>query len=115
MAESYIPPRRPKIKDAVIKLLPQVPPQLIRALQYWALYSIHQDIVKTKMDPETIARKYVKGYDPVKIKEAAEREAARKERAKEIIRKKAEAQAKKVAARAKAAAAKAKARAAKKK
>lgn len=107
----YIAPKRTFIKDEVIDLLPQVPPKLIRALDYWALYSIHQDMVKSGMDAETAARRYVKGYDPKKIKEEIERAEARKEREREARRKKAEAQKKKLQARAKAQAAKAKARA----
>ena len=98
--QTYIPPRRPKIKDAVEKLLPQVPRQLIRRLEYWALYSIHQDVVKSGMAPETAARKYVKGYDPEKIRREEERKIARKAREKELLRKKAEAKKKKERARA---------------
>ena len=110
--QEYIAPKRTFIKDEVSELLPQVPSKLIRALDYWALYSIHQDMVKSGMDAETAARRYVKGYDPKKIKEEIERAEARKEREREMRRKKAEAQKKKIQARAKAQAAKAKARAA---
>jgi hypothetical protein len=109
--QAYIAPKRTKIKDAVEKLLPQVPRGLVRRLDYWALYSLHQDITKSGMNPETAARKYVKGYDPEKIRQAKEREIARKAREKEALRKKAEVKKKQAQARA-AAAAKAKARAA---
>lgn len=62
----YTAPKRAHIKDAVCALLPHVDPKLIKKLDYWALYTIHQDVVKSGKDAETLARKLIKGYDPAK-------------------------------------------------
>jgi hypothetical protein len=111
--KDYVAPRRKDIKEAVCALLPHVDPKLIRKLDWWALYTIHQDIVKDGKDAETLARKLVKGYDPEKIKAEQEKAAARKAREAERKRRAKELFAKKVEAKRKAAVAKAKARAAK--
>lgn len=118
----YVAPTRKKIKEEVCKLLstvdPPVDPKLVRKLDWWALYTIHQDVVKSGKDARELAVRLVKGYDPKKIQEKIDQAAARKVReeerklrAREIVRKKAEAKAKAAAAKAKARAAKAKARA----
>jgi hypothetical protein len=114
----YVAPRRKYIKDEVCKLLPHVDPKLIKKLDYWALYTIHQDVVKDGKSAEELARRLIKGYDPDKIaaerKKAEERKAReeeRKKRAKEIATKKAEAKKKAAEAKAKARAAKEAARA----
>jgi hypothetical protein len=60
----YVAPRRIYIKDAVCALLPHVDPKLVKGLEYWALYTIHQDVVKDGKDAESLARKLIKGYDP---------------------------------------------------
>lgn len=62
----YAAPKRTEIKDAVCALLPHIDPKLIKRLDYWALYTIHQDVVKDGKDAETLARKLVRGYDPSK-------------------------------------------------
>lgn len=62
----YTAPKRAHIKEAVCALLPHVDPRLIKKLGYWALYTIHQDVVKSGKDAETLARKLIKGYDPAK-------------------------------------------------
>ncbi len=58
---SYRPPDRGRIKDAVAKLLPDIDPKIIHGLEWWQLYSIHQDIAKDKKSPASVARKYIKG------------------------------------------------------
>ncbi|MCX6350209.1 MAG: hypothetical protein NTV79_12050 [Candidatus Aureabacteria bacterium] len=108
----YIAPRRQHIKDEVCQLLPQVPRDLVRKLDYWALYTIHQDVVKSGADPESMARRYVKGYNPEKIRQIQAQVEARKRREQEIVLKRADAQRRKEEARARAEAAKAKERAA---
>ena len=62
----YVAPRRLYIKDAVCALLPHVDPKLVRGLDYWALYTIHQDVVKDGKDAESLARRLIRGYDPAK-------------------------------------------------
>ena len=62
----YVAPRRQEIKDAVCALLPHVEPKLIKRLDYWVLYTIHQDVVKSGKDAEILARKLIRGYDPSK-------------------------------------------------
>jgi len=62
----YIAPRRTLIKDAVCELLPHIDPSLIKKLDYWALYTIHQDVVKDNKDREELARRLIKGYVPEK-------------------------------------------------
>lgn len=62
----YVAPRRIYIKDAVCALLPHVDQKLVRGLDYWALYTIHQDVVKDGKDAESLARKLIRGYDPAK-------------------------------------------------
>lgn len=62
----YVAPRRIHIKDAVCALLPHVDPRLVKGLDYWALYTIHQDVVKDGKDAESLARRLIKGYEPVK-------------------------------------------------
>jgi regulator of protease activity HflC (stomatin/prohibitin superfamily) len=104
--KKYIAPRRQHIKDEVCQLLPQVPRELVRKLDYWALYTIHQDVVKSGADPETMARRLVKGYSPEKAKQAAAQVETRKARELEIAQKRIDAQRKKEEARAKADAAK---------
>ena len=110
--KKYIAPRRQHIKDEVCKLLPHVPRELVRKLDYWALYTIHQDVVKSGADPETMARRLVKGYNPEKAKQAAAQAEAKKAREVEIAQKRVEALRKKEEARAKAEAATLRARAA---
>jgi hypothetical protein len=109
----YVAPPRKQIKDEVCKLLPHVDQKLIRKLDWWALYTIHQDVVKDGKDAEALARKLVKGYDPEKIKAEQEKVAARKAREEERKRRAKEVEAKKALAKKKAAEAKQKARAAK--
>ncbi len=36
--------------------------KLIRQLDWWALYTMHSEIVKYSRDPESMARKFVNGY-----------------------------------------------------
>ena len=62
----YVAPRRLHIKDAVCALLPHVDPGLVKGLDYWALYTIHQDVVKDGKDAESLARKLIRDYDPAK-------------------------------------------------
>lgn len=62
----YVAPKRVNIKDAVCALLPHIDKKLIKKLDYWALYTIHQDVVKSGKDAETLARSLIKGYDPAK-------------------------------------------------
>ena len=62
----YVAPRRVHIKDAVCALLPHVDPRLIKKLDYWALYTMHSRICKYGDDPESMARKFVKGYKKAK-------------------------------------------------
>ncbi|MCX6356720.1 MAG: hypothetical protein NT045_02405 [Candidatus Aureabacteria bacterium] len=62
----YIAPRRIDIKNAVCALLPHIDPKLIKALDYWALYTIHQDVVKSGKDAEALARTLIRGYNPEK-------------------------------------------------
>jgi len=62
----YIAPKRTAIKDAVCALLPHIDPKLIKRLDYWALYTIHQDVVKDGKDSEGLARKLIRGYEPEK-------------------------------------------------
>lgn len=62
----YVAPRRTDVKAAVCALLPHVDPKLIKRLDYWALYTIHQDVVKDGKDAEALARKLIRGYDPSK-------------------------------------------------
>jgi hypothetical protein len=62
----YTAPRRTEIKEAVCALLPHIDPRLIKRLDYWALYTIHQDVVKDGKDAEALARRLVRGYDPSK-------------------------------------------------
>jgi len=110
--KKYIAPRRQHIKDEVCQLIPHVPRELVRRLDYWALYTIHQDVVKSGADPETLARRLVKGYNPEKAKQAAAQVEAKKARETEIAQKRTDAQRRKEEARAKADAAKLRARAA---
>jgi hypothetical protein len=65
-ATPYVAPKRAHIKDAVCALLPHIDKKLIKKLDYWALYTIHQDVVKSGKDAETLARSLIKGYDPSK-------------------------------------------------
>jgi len=60
----YVAPRRMEIKDAVCALLPHIDPRLIKKLDYWVLYTIHQDVVKGGKDAEVLARTLIRGYDP---------------------------------------------------
>jgi hypothetical protein len=62
----YVAPKRAHIKDAVCALLPHIDKKLIKKLDYWALYTIHQDVVKSGKDAETLARSLIRGYDPAK-------------------------------------------------
>ncbi|MCX6356085.1 MAG: hypothetical protein NTZ78_14465 [Candidatus Aureabacteria bacterium] len=62
----YIAPKRTAIKDAVCALLPHIDPKLIKRLDYWALYTIHQDVVKDGKDSEELARRLIRGYEPGK-------------------------------------------------
>ena len=121
----YVAPRRVHIKDAVCALLPHVDPRLIKKLDYWALYTIHQDVVKSGADPETLARKLIKGYDPAKAlpvkpvvpespplsPKAAAKEQERMMRAQEIENRKMDAKKRELAARERARVAKERARA----
>ncbi len=124
-APPYVAPRRVHIKDAVCALLPHVDPRLIKKLDYWALYTIHQDVVKSGADPETLARKLIKGYDPSKAlpvnpaapvsPEAAAKTSAKEQermmRAQEIENRKLDARKRELAARERARVAKERARA----
>lgn len=60
----YVAPKRTAIKEAVCALLPHVDPKLIKRLDYWALYTIHQDVVRDAKDAEALARKLIRGYEP---------------------------------------------------
>lgn len=60
----YVAPRRQEIKEAVCALLPHIDPRLIKKLDYWVLYTIHQDVVKGGKDAEALARTLIRGYDP---------------------------------------------------
>ena len=115
----YVAPTRKKIKDEVSKLLssvdPPVDPKLIRKLDWWALYTIHQDVVKDGKDAREIAVTLVRGYDPEKIRAQQEKEAERKARDEERKRRAKEVAARKVESKRKADAARAKAKAAKEK
>jgi hypothetical protein len=62
----YVAPRRQEIKEAVCALLPHIDPRLIKKLDYWALYTIHQDVVKGGRNAEALARTLIRGYDPGK-------------------------------------------------
>jgi hypothetical protein len=62
----YVAPRRIEIKDAVCAVLPHIDPRLIKTLDYWVLYTIHQDVVKDGKDAEALARRLIRGYDPDK-------------------------------------------------
>ncbi|MDD5555733.1 MAG: hypothetical protein PHN82_00610 [bacterium] len=108
----YVAPRRVHIKEEVAKLLPHVDPRLIKKLDYWALYTIHQDVVKDGKDAEELARRLIKGYDPAKARGMAEAAAAKKTKEEERERRMKEAATRKAEARQKADAAKARARAA---
>jgi len=88
----YVAPRRIYIKDAVCELLPHVDPKLVRGLDYWALYTIHQDVVKDGKDAESLARRLIRGYEPARgvglnpkqgsvVEKGGERESREKERA----------------------------------
>jgi len=81
--------------------------KLVDKLDWWALYTIHQDVVKDGKDPQELAQSLIKGYDPAKIRAQMAKEEARKKReeerkmpAKEAARKKAEARRKAAAAKA---------------
>lgn len=86
----YVAPPRKEIKKEVVKLLsklaPPVDPKLVQQLDWWALYTIHQDVVKSGRNPAALAEQLIKGYNPQKIKAQQAKEAARKARAEEKIR-----------------------------
>ena len=67
-AEAYIAPVRTKIKDELAKLMPMVKRSDLTGLDYWALYTMHSEIVKYGRNPEELARKFVKGYGKGKKK-----------------------------------------------
>ena len=112
--EAYVAPARKIIKKEVQKLLPDADPKLIQGLDWWQLYSIHQDVVKSGKTAESMAIKYIKGYDPAKIRAEREKAEAEKRRIEEEKVRRAEekvrAAAERVRAKAEAAKEKAKAR-----
>lgn len=112
-AAPYVAPRRMYIKDAVCALLPHVDPKLVKGLDYWALYTIHQDVVKDGKDAESLARRLIKGYEPVKGAGLNPRQASSAEKAGEQPGRGKEAAARVEAARERALAAKERVRAAK--
>lgn len=104
----YVAPKRAHINDAVCALLPHIDPKLIKKLDYWALYTIHQDVVKSGKDAETLARSLIKGYDPAKAFPVSPAQSAaavtakeqeRMMRAKEIENRKVDAKKRELAAR----------------
>ncbi|MDP8246993.1 MAG: hypothetical protein P9M00_02555 [Candidatus Tritonobacter lacicola] len=81
--EAYVAPARKIIKKEVQKLLPDADPKLIQGLDWWQLYSIHQDVVKSGKNAESMAIKYIKGYNPAKIRAEREKAEAEKRRIEE--------------------------------
>ncbi|MCX6355816.1 MAG: hypothetical protein NTZ78_13070 [Candidatus Aureabacteria bacterium] len=60
--EGYVAPPRGSIANAVCKLLPAVPRELIEGLGFTALYTIHSEIACYGLKPEAVAEVCITGY-----------------------------------------------------
>ncbi len=65
-AGTYIAPVRARIGEEPVKVMPMITQSDLTGLDYWALYTMHSRICKYGDDPESMARKFVKGYKKAK-------------------------------------------------
>ena len=60
--KGYVAPPRGSIANAVRKLLPAVPRDLIEGLDFHALYTIHSEIARYGLKPEAVAEVNITSY-----------------------------------------------------